>query len=95
MDEQQFNGSIRQWIVENIQRARFIIADMTKARPNCYYELGMAHALDKEVIHITSDPKDIHFDIKDFNFIVYDTVENLKTQPRKRIEDTIGAAPTG
>lgn len=92
VDEQQFNGSIRQRIIENIQCARFIIADMTEARPNCYYELGMAHGLGKVVIHITSDPKDIHFDITDFNFILYDTVEKLKTLLRKRIEDTVGAA---
>lgn len=90
VDEQQFNDSIRQRILDNIRRARFIIADMTEARPNCYYELGIAHALGKEVIHITSDSKDIHFDIRDFNFIVYEDIDGLKKALRLRIRATIG-----
>lgn len=94
-DEQQFNGSIRDRIMSNIQRARFIIADMTEARPNCYYELGIAHALGKEVIHIAGDKNDIHFDINDFNFIVYGTAADLKKRLRERIEGTIGALAQG
>jgi hypothetical protein len=90
VDEQHFNDSIRQRILDNIRRARFLIADMTEARPNCYYELGIAHALDKEVIHITNDIKDIHFDIRDFNFIVYDNIDGLKTKLRERIRATVG-----
>jgi len=45
VDEQEFNTRITDRILDNIQRANFIIADVTDARPNCYYELGVAHAI--------------------------------------------------
>lgn len=89
VDEQHFNGSIREQVLANIRCARFVIADMTEARPNCYYELGIAHALGKDVIHISNDSNDIHFDIKDFNFIVYQTIDELKSRLRDRIEHTL------
>ena len=95
VDEQDFNGSIRDQIVHDIEVARFIIADVTQARPNCYYELGMAHALGKEVIHITHSIDDVHFDIRDFNFIVYRRQHELADKLRKRIMATVGTAGCG
>jgi len=92
IDEQEFNGSIRDRILQNIRQARFIIADVTEARPNCYYELGAAHSLGKEVIHLTNSTKDIHFDIKDFNFIVYSRQDDLSRKLKKRIESTIDSS---
>ncbi len=94
VDEEQFNGSIRDRIVANIRAARFIIADLTEARPNCYYEVGIAHALGKEVIHITRDLKDVHFDVGDFNFILYKDIDGLKRELRQRALATVGSAPT-
>lgn len=91
IDEQEFNGSIRDRILQNIRQARFIIADVTEARPNCYYELGVAHSLGKEVIHMTNSAKDIHFDIKDFNFIVYSRQDELSEKLVQRIEATAGS----
>jgi nucleoside 2-deoxyribosyltransferase len=51
VDELQYNGKITDQIISSIQNAHFIIADLTMERPNCYYELGYAHALNKAVIH--------------------------------------------
>ncbi len=89
VDEQEFNGSIRDRILKNIREARFIIADVTEARPNCYYELGVAHALEKEVVHLANSAKDIHFDVKDFNFIIYRDSRDLESKLRRRIRGTI------
>jgi hypothetical protein len=90
VDEQQFNSSITARIRDNIRRARFIIADITEARPNCYYELAVAHTLGKEVIHLTNDIRDAQFDIKDFNFIVYQSIDELRKKLRERIKATVG-----
>ena len=92
VDEQQFNGSIRDRILTNIRAAKFIVADVTEARPNCYYELGIAHALGKEVIHLANSTGDIHFDIKDFNFVVYSRIAELKQALTERIMATVGTA---
>jgi hypothetical protein len=94
VDEQEFNGSIRNRILENIRKAKFIVADVTEARPNCYYELGVAHSLGKEVIHLAHSAKDVHFDVKDFNFILYARIDELIEKLRKRIKATVGRAGT-
>lgn len=87
-DEQHFNGRISEQIIKNIHDADFIIADLTQARPNCYYELGIAHALGKPVIHISRNKGDIHFDVQDYHFIVYNNVVTLQSDLKKRILGT-------
>lgn len=55
-----------------IKQADVLIADCTGRNPNVFYELGMAHALEKPVILITSD--EVHeapTDIRAFEFIRY------------------------
>ena len=89
VDEQEFNGSIRDRILQNLREADFIIADASQARPNCYYEIGMAHAMGKEVIHIANNSADVHFDIKDFNFIIYGSISELRERLQKRLEHTL------
>lgn len=87
-DEQHFNDRISEQIIKNIHNADIIIADLTEARPNCYYELGMAHALGKPVIHISRNRADIHFDVQDYNFIVYKNVVSLRSELKERIVGT-------
>lgn len=58
-------------IWDNIKKARFLIADLTERNPNVFYELGLAHALNKEVILLTQDINDVPFDLRHFRIIVY------------------------
>jgi len=49
-------------IREAVVTARVIIADLTDHNPNVFYELGICHALGKDVILITQDsevPSDV------------------------------------
>lgn len=64
-------------IKEEIEKASFIIADLTDERPSCYFEAGYAEALRKPIIFIASKesvvhPKTathVHFDIhRNVNF---------------------------
>lgn len=58
-------------IKDEIQRAHFVIADLTDERPSCYFEAGYAEALNRPVIYVASkesvvspgEPTKIHFDI--------------------------------
>ena len=59
-------------IWEYIQKARILIADLTRRNPNVFYELGIAHAINKDVILITQDLKDLPFDLKHYRCIVYE-----------------------
>ena len=42
------------------KKADFFIADLSYERPSCYYELGFAQALQKEVFLIAQKNTDIH-----------------------------------
>lgn len=63
LDNQQ---NILQDIVEGIYQADVIIADLTGLNPNVFYELGLAHAMNKKVIIITQDLAELPFDIKSY-----------------------------
>lgn len=63
MDNQQ---NILKDIVEGIALAEIIIADLTGLNANVFYELGLAHAMNKKVIIITQDIDDLPFDIKSY-----------------------------
>lgn len=90
IDETEHNGKISEAIIENIKKAKFIVADLTENRPNCYYELGYAHALEKTVIHLTNNADSLHFDIKDYNFISYENdLPGLKASLLARIRKTV------
>jgi len=68
LDNQQ---NILQDIVEGIYRASIVIADLTGLNPNVFYELGLAHAMNKKVIIITQDLGELPFDIKSYRAVEY------------------------
>ncbi len=59
-------------IKQYIQDADFLIADCSGRNPNVFYELGMAHVMDKPVVLITRDQINVvPSDIKSYEFIHY------------------------
>jgi hypothetical protein len=59
-------------IVDYIKKSDLLIADCSGRNSNVFYELGIAHALNKKVILITKDPiSDAPSDVKHFEFIPY------------------------
>ena len=63
LDNQQ---NILKDIVEGIANADVVIADLTGLNPNAFYELGLAHAMNKKVIIITQELDELPFDIKSY-----------------------------
>lgn len=53
-------------IIQNIYDADIIIADLTGLNPNVFYELGIAHTLNKKVIIITQNIETLPFDLKSY-----------------------------
>ena len=68
LDNQQ---NILQDIVEGIYQSEVIIADLTGLNANVFYELGLAHAMNKKVIIITQDLGELPFDIKSYRASEY------------------------
>jgi len=59
-------------IIEGIATSDLVVADLTGANPNVYYELGIAHALDKKVILLAQDIDELPFDLRSYRVLAYD-----------------------
>lgn len=86
VDEQIYNETILAQIYSQIDSADIIIADMTGQNPNVFYEVGYAHAKDKLCILLTSDEKDIPFDLRNRRHIIYkNSLVSLRDQLEKEL----------
>jgi hypothetical protein len=65
-----------------IQRARFIVADITDSNANVFYEVGLGHALNKSVILLLQGGKDVPFDLKGIRYVRYSPDDLGKLRPK-------------
>lgn len=88
IDEKEHNEQIVPQIFEEINKAEFIIADLTLHRNGVYYEAGFAKGLGKEVIFTCKkdDFENSHFDVKQINTIIWEDEWDLESKLSKRIE---------
>lgn len=92
-DDLEHAQRITDVVIEHIQRCEFLIADLTDARPNVYYEVGYAHALDKRPILYRRQGAELHFDLSVHNVPEYKNITDLKEQLRDRFEAILGRKP--
>lgn len=59
-------------ITRSIRRSRLILADLTSRNPNVFYEVGIAHALNKQVLLMTQSIDDVPFDLRHRRALVYE-----------------------
>ncbi|QVI75552.1 hypothetical protein [Pseudomonas syringae] len=77
-DEKASGGDIFNQILKAIISARVIVANITGRNPNVFYELGIAHALNKPVILVCEQGNDVPFDLQSKRIVFFDTTEELK-----------------
>ena len=65
-------GKIIDQIWRGINSARVLVAELTGRNPNVLYELGLAHALKKPVVLVSSNKDDVPFDVQHVRVIYYD-----------------------
>lgn len=65
-------------ILNNIKLASVVVADLTHARPNTYYELGYAHAYNKKTIITVRENNPVHFDVNAYQRIIYKNSTELE-----------------
>ncbi|MBS1960491.1 MAG: hypothetical protein JST80_13520, partial [Bdellovibrionales bacterium] len=83
-------GYIMDRIISEIKQSRFVIADFTHNNCGAYFEAGFARGLNLPVIHTVMKGRtaDLHFDIKQINYIEWSDIGEL----RRQISDRINAA---
>ena len=99
IDRKEHTNKIDDEIVAEIRRSRFIVADFTQgkggARGGVYYEAGFAHGLGIPVIFTCRKDvlKKVHFDTRQYNHIVWETPEELRSSLANRIAAVVGDGP--
>jgi hypothetical protein len=59
-------------VAKQITEARLVVAEITPANPNVYYEVGYAHALNKPTILIAEKGTQLPFDVSPFRVLFYE-----------------------
>jgi Nucleoside 2-deoxyribosyltransferase len=93
-DKDPTTNRIYQRIVNGIQRASLVIADVSVGTLNVYYELGYAEALGKPVVVIAKEGTDLPFDTRDLPATLYRNQTRLKEALGKRIDELMGFSAT-
>lgn len=77
-DEIPHTGSISDVIEQQIRGSRFVVADLTDERQNCYYEVGLARAWRKPTILLAKEGTTRHFDISGVKWTMWTDYRDLK-----------------
>lgn len=88
-------GNILRDIVIGIWSADVVIADLTGLNPNVFYELGLAHALNKKTIILTQAIDELPFDIKSYRAIGYSTHFEKIDEALNKLEQYLDGAVSG
>ena len=97
IDRHEHVNRIDDEIIGQIKRSRFMVADFTGQRHGVYFEAGMMQGLGRNVIWMC-DKKEIeedalHFDVRQFNFVTYESVDEAHTRLYRRILAIEGEGP--
>ncbi len=102
VDKHNEGGLLKSEIIEFIERAEIIIADLTNERPNCYLEIGYAMGIDKFRNLILTAREDhnpespnhskggakIHFDLIGYDILFWypERLDDFREKLEKRIK---------
>lgn len=79
-------------IITEIRNSRFLVADVTLQRPGVYFEAGYALGLGLPVFWCVrnDDLKNVHFDTRQYNHIVWENEQHLAAQLHLFVTAIIG-----
>ena len=95
VDEIEHVGRIDDQIMNQIRKSRFVVADFTGHRGGVYFEAGYAMGLGIPVFWTcrADDIDNLHFDIRQYNNIVWKSSEELRLRLEARVENVVGMGP--
>lgn len=95
VDRTEHVNRIDDEIVARIRRSAFVVADFTEQKSGVYFEAGFALGLNLPVIWNCrkDDIYNLHFDVRQYNCIVWKDENDLARRLQLRIEATVGRGP--
>ena len=91
IDEKAGPGVIFQDIQREIEDSDVVIAEITPANPNIFYELGYAHALKKPTILLAQRGAELPFDLRSFRVVFYNDTIGGKTEVERSLQNHLEA----
>ncbi len=91
VDGAQHNEDINDFIIAQLRKSRFLVADFTGHRNGVYFEAGFMLGLERPVIFTCRQDQlgDAHFDTNHRNHVLWSTPEELRINLRTRIQASI------
>jgi len=97
IDRHEHVNRIDDEIIGQIRRSRFMVADFTGQRLGVYFEAGLMMGLGRHVIWMCRADQlsehMLHFDVRQYNFIGWESREDAKTRLLNRIRAIEGEGP--
>ena len=92
VDAEEHLDRIDAKIITEIRNSRFLVADVTLQRPGVYFEAGFAIGLGLPVVWCVrkDDLKNVHFDTRQYNHVVWETEAELAKELYHRVVATLG-----
>jgi len=87
-DREDYQEKICDRIVAEIRRSGLMVAEFTAQRPNVYFEAGLAMGLGMPIIWCVRQDamSEVAFDVRQYPYVVWSGLEELKTRLRDRIQ---------
>jgi hypothetical protein len=85
VDKQIFVRNMLEQIYKEIERAQILVAEVSERNPNVFYEVGYAHGTGKHVIFVTTNAKDIPFDLRHYPHVIYENISKLKEELERKL----------
>lgn len=95
VSDEEHIGRIDDLIVSRLRSARFLVADLTHHRQNVYWEAGFCFGLNTPVFLSCHQDfvQQIHFDIRQYNAVVWTSAEDLAARLGTRLVAVLGRGP--
>jgi len=92
VDDMSGSGIVLQEVADLIERAEFLVFDLSQERPNVYYELGYAHGVGNEsddILIVAREGTRIHFDVAPIRIHFYSDHQQLNEIAHRNLESMI------
>jgi hypothetical protein len=94
-DDIKSQSNILEDIITGIMQSSLIVADLTDSNANVYYELGIAHALQKKVVLITQVIEELPFDLRSYRVVAYSTHFSKMNEAKNTLKELAKEALDG